>query len=201
MNFSGSETMNTESTDNPMMLVEKTQMSTDEKLKIAVKSLFSLHFIKSIASTFAYYLFEHVYWKFDITTKGVYRIHATTSLRNAKNISLGFDTRITTNCIIWAGKTSKITIGDNVLIGPGVQLHASNHGYELGKGPMTYQERVEKDITIGNDVWIGGNSVITAGVALADGIIVAAGSTVTKSFDEKNIIIGGVPAKKITERK
>ena len=184
-----------------MSLVEETQMSRAEKLQIVFKSIFSLNFFRSLASSFAYYLFEHVYWKFDIITKGVYRVHSTTSIRNAKNISLGFDTRITTNCIVWAGKTSKITIGDNVLIGPGVQLHAANHGYELGEGPMTYQERIEKDIMLGDDVWIGGNSVITAGVTLADGIIVAAGSTVTKSFDEKNIIIGGVPAKKITERK
>ncbi len=186
---------------NLMSHVEETQMSTTEKLRIVFKSIFSFNFIRSLASSFAYYLFEHVYWKFDITTKGVYRVHSTTSIRNAKNISLGFDTRITTNCIIWAGQNSRITIGDNVLIGPGVQLHASNHGYELGKGSMTYQERVEKDIILGDDVWIGGNSVVTAGVALADGIIVAAGSTVTKSFNEKNIIIGGVPAKKITERK
>ena len=178
----------------------KSQKSTKEKLEIVLKSIFSLNFIKAIVSSFAYYLFEHVYWKFDIKTNGPYRVHATTSIRNAKNISFGFDTRITTNCIVWAGKRSKIIIGDNVLIGPGVQLHASNHGYRLGKGPMTYQERVEKDIILGNDVWIGGNSVITAGVRLADGIIVAAGSTVTKSFDEKNIIIGGVPAKKITQR-
>lgn len=183
-----------------MKLVEQTQLDTKEKLRIVIKSLFSLNFIKSLVSSFAYYLFEHVYWKFDINTKGVYRVHSTTSIRNAKNVSFGFDTRITTNCIVWAGKTSKIIIGDNVLIGPGVQLHASNHGYELDKGPMTYQERIEKDIVLGNDVWIGGNSVVTAGVTLADGIIVAAGSVITKSFDEKNIIIGGVPAKKITER-
>ena len=182
-------------------LVEETQMGTSEKLKIVFKSIFSLNFIRSIASSFAYYLFEHVYWKFDITTKGVYRVHSTTSIRNARNISLGYDTRITTNCIIWAGKTSKIIIGDNVLIGPGVQLHASNHGYALGKGCMTYQERVEKDIVLGSDIWVGGNCVITSGVTLADGIIVAAGSTVTKSFIEKNIIIAGVPAKKIMERK
>lgn len=193
--------MNHQDTNNPMSPVEESQMSTVEKLRIVFKSIFSLKFIRSLASSSAYYLFEHVYWKFDITTKGVYRVHSTTSIRNSKNISLGFDTRITTNCIIWAGKTSKIIIGDNVLIGPGVQLHASNHGYGLDKGPITYQERVEKDIILGNDVWIGGNSVITAGVTLADGIIVAAGSTVTKSFDEKNIIIGGVPAKKISERK
>lgn len=193
--------MNNNSSNEYISLLKESQMGTTEKLQIVFKSIFSLNFIRSLSSSFAYYLFEHVYWKFDIKTKGVYRVHSTTSIRNAKNISLGFDTRITTNCIVWAGQTSKITIGDNVLIGPGVQLHASNHGYKLGKGPMTYQERVEKDITLGNDVWVGGNSVVTAGVTLADGIIVAAGSTVTKSFNEKNIIIGGVPAKKITERK
>ena len=94
----------------------KSQMSTREKLQIVLKSFFSLNFIKSIASSFAYYLFEHVYWKFDIITNGPYRVHATTSIRNAKNISFGFDTRITANCIVWAGKRSKIIIGDNVLI-------------------------------------------------------------------------------------
>jgi len=182
-------------------MVKETQMTTVEKLRIVFKTFFSLNFLRAIGSSFAYYLFEHVYWRFDInTTRGVYRIHSTTSIRNAKNVTLGYDTRITTNCILWAGKTSKICIGDNALIGPGVQLHATNHGYKLNAGPMTYQERVEKDINIGNDVWIGGNSVITAGVSLADGIIVAAGSVVTKSFYEKNIIIGGVPAKLITTR-
>ncbi len=184
-----------------MKAVHDSKKNNTEKMYIVIKSLFSINFIKSITTSFAYYLFEHVYWKFDINTKNVYRIHSTTSIRNAKNIFLGFDVRITTNCIIWAGENAKIRIGDNVLIGPGVQLHASNHGYLLGKGPMTYQERVEKDILIGNDVWIGGNSIVTAGVELADGIIVAAGSVVTKSFDEKNIIIGGTPAKKIIERK
>ena len=185
---------------NQKLLIEETQMSTSKKLGIVLKSLFSLHFLKAIASSFAYYIFEYVYWRFDIHTQEVYRVHITTSIRNAHNVYLGHDVRITTNCIVWAGTESKITLGDNVLIGPGVQLHASNHGYELGKGPMTYQKRIEKDIRLGNDVWVGGNSVITAGVELADGIIVAAGSVVTKSFDEKNIIIGGVPAKKITNR-
>ena len=192
--------MNQNNPNESILSVEESQMGSAQKLQIVLKSLFSLHFIKSLSSSFAYYLFEHVYWRFDITTNGVYRVHATTSIRNAKIVSLVFDTRITTHCIIWAGKRSLITIGNNVLIGPGVQLHASNHGYELSKGPMTYQKRVEKDIVIGDNVWIGGNSVITAGVTLSDGIIVAAGAVVTHSFTEQNIIIGGVPAKKITQR-
>lgn len=187
--------------DDKMKLVKETQMSISKKLGIVLKTIFSPYFVKAIGSSFAYYLFEHVYWRFDINTKGEYRVHSSVSIRNAKNVYLGFDARITINCIVWAGQHSKIVIGDNALVGPGVQFHATNHGYRLGKGPMTYQERVEKDIILGNDVWVGSGSVITAGVTLADGIIVSAGSTVTKSFDEKNIIIGGVPAKKITERK
>ena len=52
-------------------------------------------------------------------------------------------------------------------------------------------------ISIGNNCFIGANSVILLGVTLADNIVVAAGSVVTKSFFENNIIIGGNPAKKL----
>ena len=52
-------------------------------------------------------------------------------------------------------------------------------------------------ITIGNNCFIGRNSMILLGVHLADNIIVAAGSVVTKSFAESRIIIAGNPAKKI----
>ena len=180
---------------------KETQLSSTEKISIILKSIFSVEFLKSLVSSFAHYLFEHVYWRTQINHKKIYRIHPKTSIRNANNIFLGKDVRITLNCVVWAGNNSTIHLGDNVLIGPGVQLHATNHGYALNDEPMTYQKRTEKNILIGNDVWIGGNSVITAGITLANGIIVAAGSTVTKSFDEENIIIGGVPAKKISERK
>ena len=53
-------------------------------------------------------------------------------------------------------------------------------------------------ITVGKNCFIGSNSVILYGVTLADNIIVAAGSVVTKSFNEERIIIGGNPAKKIS---
>lgn len=181
--------------------VKNTRKSKLELLIIIIKSIFSIHLLKSVVSHFAYYLFEHVYWRLSIHVKKHVRIHPSVSIRNANNVWLGYDTRITKGSIIWAGEHASITIGDNVLIGPYVQFHATNHGHKLSSGPMTYQERIEKDIKIGNDVWIGGGSVILSGVSLADGIIVAANSAVTKSFIEDNIIIGGVPAKKIMERK
>ena len=82
-------------------------------------------------------------------------------------------------------------------MGPLVQLHASNHGYKLCDIPMTLQQSLDKDIIIGNDVWLGAGSTITAGVYVADGVIVAAGSVVTKSIEKPNIIVGGIPAKQI----
>lgn len=52
---------------------------------------------------------------------------------------------------------------------------------------------------IGNDVWIGSNTMILEGVSIGDGVIVAAGSLVTKDLDDFGIY-GGVPAKKIKDR-
>lgn len=64
---------------------------------------------------------------------------------------------------------------------------------------MMFQERTEADIHIGNDVWIGANSVITSGVTICDGAVIAAGSVVTKTV-LTNTIVGGVPAKVIKHR-
>lgn len=165
-----------------------------------LKGVFSLSFIKAIFSSFAYYIHEHVTWRRVLKNKGKnIRIHAQTSIRNAQNISFGNNVRVTMNCCIWAEKNSKIVFGDNVLIGPGVKIFSGNHGTMLNSIPMVFQERKEADIIIGNDVWIGANSVITSGVTIADGAIVAAGSVVTKNV-LKNQIVGGIPAKIIKER-
>ncbi|MBO8759626.1 type 8 capsular polysaccharide synthesis protein Cap8J, partial [Staphylococcus aureus] len=52
-----------------------------------------------------------------------------------------------------------------------------------------------EDVKIGNYSWIGMNSVILPGVELGEHTIVGAGSVVTKSFPEGNVVIGGNPAK------
>jgi acetyltransferase-like isoleucine patch superfamily enzyme len=165
-----------------------------------VLGVFSLSFIKAVFSSFAYYIHEHVTWRRLLQNKGKnIRIHSRTSIRNAQNITLGNNVRITMNCCIWAEKNSKIIIGNNVLMGPGVKIFSGNHGTELNNIPMVFQERKEADITIGNDVWIGANSIITSGVTIGDGAIVAAGSVVTKNV-LKYHIVGGVPAKMIKKR-
>jgi acetyltransferase-like isoleucine patch superfamily enzyme len=78
-------------------------------------------------------------------------------------------------------------------------MFSGNHGTKLNGVPMVFQKRTEADIKIGNDVWIGANSVITSGVSIADGAIIGAGSVVTKDVSA-NTIVGGVPAKFIKYR-
>ncbi len=120
-------------------------------------------------------------------------------IKNPKNIFLGNNIFLNHNCCLWASKKGSIRIGDNVLFGPGVCVIASNHGTKLGLAIM-HQEDIDKPIVIGSDVWIGANAVITAGVKIADGCVIGAGSVVTKNLT-KNSIVGGVPAKLIKYRK
>jgi acetyltransferase-like isoleucine patch superfamily enzyme len=85
-----------------------------------------------------------------------------------------------------------IEIGENVWIGPFVKIISMNHD------SLNFNEYlIDEGIIIGSNSWIGTNSIILPGVKLQEHTVVAAGSIVTKSFDEKNILIGGVPAKKI----
>jgi acetyltransferase-like isoleucine patch superfamily enzyme len=53
---------------------------------------------------------------------------------------------------------------------------------------------------IGDDVWLGAHSIITAGTHIANGVIVAAGAVVTRSVDQEGVIVAGIPAKIIGER-
>ena len=88
---------------------------------------------------------------------------------------------------------AEIRIGNNCLIGPDVCIYTAGHRLEPeGRTLDVYG----MPITIGNDVWIGGNSTILPGVTIGDGAVVAAGAVVTKDV-EPNTIVGGVPAKVI----
>ena len=51
-------------------------------------------------------------------------------------------------------------------------------------------------VSIGNDVWIGGKVSIMPGVTIGNNVIIAAGAVVTKNIPD-NVLVGGVPAKKI----
>jgi len=165
-----------------------------------LRNMFSLSMFKSLAYSYAYYIHEHVSWRRKIHKKSNIRVHSTASIRNAQNIYIGENSHINMNCCVWAGEDSKIILGDDLLMGPGVSIQADNHGTYRDE-VMMRQERVQKDIVIGNDCWLCSNVTVTAGVHIADGCIVAAGAVVTKDVTEPYSIVGGVPAKIISSRK
>ncbi|MXS69622.1 acyltransferase [Flavobacteriaceae bacterium W22] len=88
---------------------------------------------------------------------------------------------------------NEINIGCNVAISENVSIWDSDAHTILKDN---YIPTIP--ITLGDNVWIGMNSIILKGVTLGDGCIVAAGSIVNKSFPPK-CLIGGTPAKIIKE--
>lgn len=95
--------------------------------------------------------------------------------------------------------TDKITIGNDSLIASGCRFIDHNHGIALGE-LMRTQIAPQSEIIIENNVWLGANTIILKGVSIGEGAVVAAGAVVNKSIPPYEIW-GGVPAKKIGERK
>lgn len=164
-----------------------------------VRYTLSPRYLVSLIYSFAYYIHEHVVWRANIHAARDVRIHATASIRNAQNVYVGKNSHINHLCCVWADENSTIVLGDNLLMGPGVGIFSGNHSMIKGQ-PMTFQERKEASIVIGDDVWLGAHSVITAGTHIANGVVVAAGAVVTRSITQENVIVGGIPAKIIGER-
>jgi acetyltransferase-like isoleucine patch superfamily enzyme len=119
------------------------------------------------------------------------------------NITIGYATTLGHNN--YFGGT--ITIGKYCQLGADVAIHASNHpinymttyiNSNLFNGELKDLKQ-EKEVIIGNDVWIGHKAIILGGVTVGNGAIIAAGSVITKDV-EPYTIVAGVPAKVISNR-
>lgn len=106
------------------------------------------------------------------------------------NIFLGEDCFINFNCTIL--DESKVVIGNNSFIGPNVSIYTACHPLESEKRNK-FIEWAEP-VTIGNNVWIGGDVTILPGVTIGNNVVIGGGSVVTKDFPS-NVVIGGNPAK------
>lgn len=110
-----------------------------------------------------------------------------------QGISIGENVNVCSNIV--TPESHLIEIGDNVTIAGNVEF--VTHDNSISKVLPNTTDLFGK-IQIGNNCFVCVGSTIMYGVTLSDNIIVAAGSVVTKSFFENNIIIGGNPARKIT---
>ena len=110
------------------------------------------------------------------------------------NIEIGNNFYINHNCVIL--DCAKVTFGDNVFIGPNCGFYTATH-------PINAEERnsgIEsaKPISIGNNVWIGGNVTVLPGVEIGDNTVIGAGSVVTKNIP-KNVVAVGNPCRIIKQ--
>ncbi len=81
-----------------------------------------------------------------------------------------------------------VTIGDDCFIGPNVSIYTACHSTD----PVERNSRIEwaEPVTIGDNVWIGGDVVILPGVTIGDNVTIGAGSVVTRDIPSRTIAVG-----------
>ncbi|MGN6287263.1 MAG: sugar O-acetyltransferase [Afipia sp.] len=111
------------------------------------------------------------------------------------NISLGNGVFLNFNCVIL--DVVEVAIGDRTQIGPAVQIYAADHPRDAA----TRRSGLEfgRPVRIGNDVWIGGGSIVLPGVTIGDGAVIGAGSVVTRDVPAGTTVAGN-PARAIGTR-
>jgi len=113
--------------------------------------------------------------------------------RRGGKVAIGRGTVINQGCLLYT--TGGLIIGDNVSISSGAWLVTGTHDMNHPLFPASYEP-----IVIGNHVWIGVRATILAGVTIGEGAVVMAGAVVTRDVPPY-AVVGGVPAKLVTQRK
>lgn len=101
------------------------------------------------------------------------------------------------NCTII--DVAKVIIGDNCQMAPNVAIYTAGHPVYPDTRNTAYE--YGKEVRIGNNVWIGGNTVICPGVTIGDCCVIGAGSVVTKDIPAWTVAVGNPcrVIRKITE--
>ena len=92
------------------------------------------------------------------------------------------------NCNNMIACREKIEIGDNVQLSPNVQIYDHDHDYRTSGGIKAGKYRTDS-VKIGNNVWIGANTVILRGTVLGDNCVIGAGSVIKGVFSSNSVII------------
>lgn len=83
----------------------------------------------------------------------------------------------------------EIKIGNDCIFGEDIKIYDHNHNIELGNVLFRKQGYTSKKVEIGDNVWVGSNTLILSGVKIGNNVVIAAGSIVTKSINDNTIFI------------
>ena len=124
------------------------------------------------------------------------RVGEGTVIRPPFHCDYGFQTRVGArtfaNFGLVALDVAPITIGDDVQIGPNVQLLTATHPVE--PEPRRAKWESAKPVAIGNNVWLGGGVIVCPGVTIGDNTVVGAGAVVVRDLPA-NVVAVGNPAR------
>lgn len=101
-------------------------------------------------------------------------------IETGKNFSANY------NCTIL--DDAKVIFGDNCMLGPNVAIYTAGHPLHPATRNSAYE--YGKEITIGDNVWIGGSSVVCPGVCIGSNVVIGAGSVVTKNIPDWCVAAG-----------
>ncbi len=119
-------------------------------------------------------------------TKGNFTINPVFYCDYGYNIEIGENFYSNHNLVIL--DCAKVTFGDNVFIGPNCGFYTAGHPLDV----ETRNSGLEfaKPISVGNNVWFGGNVCVMPGVRIGDNCVIGAGSVVTKDIPPDSVAAG-----------
>ena len=127
-----------------------------------------------------------------ITVKGSFYVEPPFYCDYGYNIEVGDQFYANFGCVIL--DCNRVRMGNNVLLGPDVQIYTAGHPTEPEERLAGYE--YARPVTIGNNVWIGGGTIICPGVNIGDNVTIGAGSVVTKDI-MANVVAAGNPCRVI----
>lgn len=157
-------------------------------MNISGQLLFS---ISSIFRKFRLNLEKFKYCGENVFISSRYRFFHSNMISIGNNVYIGPDS--------WINGVGGVTIGSGTIIGPKLSIYSANHNYRDASA-LPYDNIVFLDrVSVGENVWIGGNVILLPGASLGEGCIVGAGAVVTKKYPPFSVL-GGNPAKLLGKR-
>lgn len=133
--------------------------------------------------------------------RDVYRFDPSVALGHGVHlqgkVEIGPHTYVNPPGLIYGGERAKVKIGAWCAIANNVSIRAATHDLAMPTGPQA--RMVERDIIIGDRVWIGANAFIMPGVTIGDDAVIGANAVVTQDVPARHVV-AGVPARKLKER-
>jgi maltose O-acetyltransferase len=115
-----------------------------------------------------------------------------TEIRPPLYVDYGYQIAIGARCFVnyglVAADVAKITIGNDVQIGPNVQLLTPTHPIE--PGPRRAKWEAAEPISLGDNVWLGGGAIVLPGVTIGENTVVGAGAVVARDLPASVVAVG-----------